>query len=84
MSSGPVLGIKRPPGVRVNHMSLSLDHLPLCAFSRYCSERPWSLFLGFFVFLTILGPLLPFLLGRIIEIKTFVRVRATDLPPCIS
>ena len=46
-------------------------------FSHCCSKRPWSLFLAFFVVLAVLGPLLPFLFGRVIDIKTFVSVRAT-------
>jgi hypothetical protein len=36
-------------------------------------KRPWFLVLGFFVVLAILGPLLPFLFGRIVGIETFVR-----------
>jgi len=50
---------------------------PLRAFSHFYSKRPWTLFLGFFVVLAILGPLLPFLFGRIVEIKPFVSVRTT-------
>lgn len=45
------------------------DRLTLHPFSHYCSKQPWSLFLAFFVFLTILDPLLPFLLGRMVAIK---------------
>ena len=37
----------------------SYESLPLCAFSHYRGKRPWSLFLGFFLVLAILGPLLP-------------------------
>ena len=44
-----------------------------------CSERPWSLFLVFFVILAVLAPSLPFILGRIVEIRVFVRVRTTNL-----
>jgi hypothetical protein len=36
-------------------------------------KRPWSIFIGFFIVLAILGPLLPFLFGRIMVIETFVR-----------
>jgi hypothetical protein len=36
------------------------------------SKRPWFLVLGFFVVIAILGPLLPFLFGRIVGIETFV------------
>jgi len=80
MSCGPVSGIERPPGFRVNHTSPSSGLLlPLCAFSHCYSKRPWTLFLGFFVVLAILGPLLPFIFGRIIEIRVFLRVRATNL-----
>ena len=53
-------------------------------FSHCCSKRPWSLFLGFFIVLAILAPLLPFLFGRIVEIRVFVRVRTTDPPQCSS
>lgn len=44
--------------------------------SHFCSKRPWSLFIGLFLVLAILGPLLPFLFGRIMIIETFTRVRA--------
>jgi len=51
----------------------------------FYSKRPWTMFLGFFVILAILSPLLPFLFGRIMDIETFVGVRAADLPPsCTS
>jgi len=46
-----------------------------------CSKRPWSLFLGLFIVLAVLVPMLPFLFGRIMVIETYVRVRVTDLPP---
>ena len=48
-------------------------------FSHCRSKRPWSLFLGLFAILAILGPMLPFIFGRIIVIETSVHVRATDL-----
>ena len=67
--------------MRVTHTSPSPDPLLFPAFSYCYSKRPWSLFIVFFVILAILGPTLPFLFGRIMEIKTFVRVRATDLLP---
>ena len=51
--------------------------------SHFHSKRPWSLFIGFFIFLAILGPLLPFLFGRIMVIETFTRVRATPSPPSL-
>jgi len=58
--------------------------LPVILLSRSisysCSKRPWSLFIGFFAVIAILGPMLPFLFGRIMVIETFVRVCATDLP----
>jgi len=38
------------------------------------SKRPWFLVLGFFLVLAILGPLLPFLFGRIVGIEAFVSV----------
>ena len=38
------------------------------------------MFLGFFIILAILAPLLAFLFGRIMVIETFISVRATDLP----
>jgi len=55
----------------------------IISYSSSCSiERPWSL--GFFIVLAILGPMLPFLFGRIMDIQTLVRVRTTDLPlPCV-
>ncbi|KAF9645600.1 hypothetical protein BDM02DRAFT_490337 [Thelephora ganbajun] len=40
---------------------------------RSYDKRPWSLFLGLFIVLATLGPLLPFLFGRIMEIETFAR-----------
>jgi len=79
MSSALVSGIEGLPGIRVDHTSLSPDRLLLCDFSHCCSKRPWSLFLSLFTVLVILGPLLPLLFGRIIEIKVFVRVRAKGL-----
>ena len=75
ISSGLVLGIEGLPGVRVNHTSSSPYRLLHCASSHFCSKRPWSLFLGFFVVLTILAPLLPFLFGRVMVIETYIRVR---------
>lgn len=37
----------------------------------------------FFIVLAIIGPLLPFLFGRIMFIETFIRVRTTELlSPC--
>ena len=66
-----------------SHESVSY-RLLLCTFSRHYSKRPWFLFLTFFVVLATLSPLLPFLFGRIMEIETFVSVRAAALPPCIS
>jgi hypothetical protein len=45
-----------------------------------CSKRPWSLFVGLFLVLGVLGPLLPFLFGRIMIIDTFIRVRAAGSP----
>ena len=86
-SCGLVSGIEILRGVRVNHTSPSPNHFLPHVFSYCCSGRPWSLFVGFFVILAILGPLLPFLFGRIMEIKTFVRVRARPrffLHPLIS
>lgn len=65
-------------------MSLFSDRLPLCTFSHCYSKRPWSLFLGFFVVLAILSPLLPFLFGRIMVIETFLRVCRTTNPPLFS
>ena len=62
------------------HMSRLLHPLPPNTISYYYSKRPWSLFLALFSILAILVPLLPFLLGRIMEIKTFIRVR-TIKPP---
>ena len=53
--------------------------LLLCLFSCCSSKQPWSLYLGFFTLLAILGPMLSFLFGRIMVIKTVVRVRATNL-----
>ena len=56
-------------------------HVIFCPSISYsCSKRPWSLFIGFFIILAILGPMLPFLFGRIMVIETLVRVCATDLP----
>jgi hypothetical protein len=55
-------------------------HLLSCAISYSCSRRHWSLFIGFFIALATLGPMLPFLLGRIMDIETFVCVRITVLP----
>ena len=81
ISSGLVCGIERLPGVRVDHMSPSRDHLPLRTFSHFISKRPWSLFLVFFLTLAILAPQLPFLFGRIVAIEVFISVRAADLPP---
>jgi len=85
MSSGLVSGIERLPGDRVKHTSPSQIVLFRSAPPHAChhSKRPWSLFLGFFVVLTILGSLLPFLFGRIIVIETFISVRVPDLPPDI-
>ena len=57
--------------------------LLLYVLSHCCSKRLRSLLLGLFVVLAILVPVLPFLFGRIMGINTFVRVRATDLSPCI-
>jgi len=57
------------------------DRLPLCACLHCCSKKPWSLFLAFFILLVILASSIDFLFGRIIEIKVFIRVRATDLLP---
>ena len=45
----------------------------------FCSKRPWSLFLGYFIVLTTLAPLLPFIFGRIIVIEVSFRVCLTDL-----
>ena len=44
------------------------------------SKRPWSVFVAFFIVLAILGPLLPFLFGRIMIIQTFTRVGVATLP----
>ena len=74
-SSGLVLGVERPIDVRGDHTSLSPARLLLIyTFSQCCSKRPWSLFLGFFAVLAILGPALPFIFGRIIVIKVFIHV----------
>jgi len=84
ISSDLVSGIGTLPDIREKHTSSSPDFLLLLGdFSRWRSKRPWSLFLGFFVVLAILAPLLPFLFGRIMEIQTFITVRATDLPSCL-
>ena len=52
-----------------------------CTFSYFHSGRPWSLILVFFIILSILGPLLPFLFGRVMVIETFAIVRVIDLLP---
>lgn len=39
------------------------------------SKRPWSLCIIFFILLMTLGPLIPFILGRIMTIQTMQRVR---------
>lgn len=57
-------------------------HLIFCPTSPYFrSKRPWSLFVACSIVLSILGPLLPFLFGRIMVIETFTQVRPSAQPP---
>ena len=73
-----VLAVGKPQGSRANHMSEFLRRIRPPSASYSSSKRPWSLFIGLFTILALLGPLLPFLFGRIMIIDTFVRVRAKD------
>lgn len=36
----------------------------------YCSSRPWSLFIIFYIFLIFVAGTLPFILGRVVNIST--------------